>query len=97
MKIFWSPLAVERLENIFEFIAQDNSMAAQKIIERIFKKVESLEKNPERGRNVPEAKREDIREVFESGLRIIYKVEQKKIVILSIRNYKQLLPDNDLK
>jgi toxin ParE1/3/4 len=96
VKIVWSPLAVERLENVFEYIAQDNSIAAQTMVERVFKKVESLETNPERGRKVPEVKREDIREVFESGFRIIYKVEQKRIVILSIRNFKQLLPEKDL-
>lgn len=45
---------------------------------------------------VPEANREEIREVFESEYRIIYRVEQKKIFVLSIRNFKQLLTDKDL-
>ncbi|MHB9041498.1 MAG: type II toxin-antitoxin system RelE/ParE family toxin [Melioribacteraceae bacterium] len=97
MKIFWSPLAVERLENIFEYISKDDSNAAQKMIERIFKKVESLSKFPERGRKVPEANREEIREVFESEYRIIYRIEPKRIFIISIRNFKQLLPDKDIK
>ena len=97
MKIFWSPLAVERLENIFEYILKDDSIAAQKITEKIFKKVESLSKFPERGRKVPEANREEIREVFESEYRIIYRIEPKRIFILSIRNFKQLLPDKDIK
>ncbi|MHB8904569.1 MAG: type II toxin-antitoxin system RelE/ParE family toxin [Melioribacteraceae bacterium] len=97
MKIFWSPLAVERLENIFEYISKDDSIAAQKMIERIFKKVESLSKFPERGRKVPEANREEIREVFESEYRIIYRIEPKRIFIISIRNFKQLLPDKDIK
>ena len=97
MKIFWSPLAVERLENIFEYISNDDSIAAQKMIERIFKKVESLSKFPERGRIVPEANREEIREVFESEYRIIYRIEPKRVFILSIRNFKQLLPNKDIK
>ncbi len=97
MKIFWSPLAVERLENIFEYISKDDSIAAQKMIERIFKKVESLSKFPERGRKVPEANREEIREVFESEYRIIYRIEPKRIFVLSIRNFKQLLPNKDIK
>ena len=96
MKAFWSPLAVERLENIFDFISRENKTAANKVIERIFKKVETLSKYPERGRKVPEANREEIREVFESEYRIIYRVETKKVFILTIRNFKQLLPDNDL-
>jgi plasmid stabilization system protein ParE len=45
MKIFWSPLAVERLEEIYEYISNDNVSAAQNLIENIFEKVESLVNN----------------------------------------------------
>lgn len=96
MKIFWSPLAVERLGNLFEYISKDDNLAAHKMIEKIFKKVENLSKFPERGRKVPEANREEIREVFVSEYRIIYRVESKRIFVLSIRNFKQLLPGKDL-
>lgn len=96
MKIFWTPLATERLENIFEYISKDDITAAYKMIDKIFKKVESLSKYPERGRKVPEANREEIREVFESSYRIIYRVDKKRIYVLSIRNLKQLLPEKDL-
>lgn len=95
MKIFWTPLAVERLEDIFEYISKDNRIAAQKIVDRIIKKVESLSKFPERGRKVPEINREDIREVFEGEYRLIYRISSKKVFVLSIRNSKQLLPDKD--
>ena len=97
MKIFWSPLAAERLEEVYGYISVDNKAAAKKVVERIFKKVESLAKNPERGRKVPETNREEIREVFEGEYRIIYRVESKRVSILTIRNFKQLLPENDVK
>ncbi|MDP3582677.1 MAG: type II toxin-antitoxin system RelE/ParE family toxin [Ignavibacteria bacterium] len=96
MKIFWTPLAVDRLENIFDYVSKDDNVAARKMIYKIFKKVESLSKFPERGRKVPEANREEIREVFESSYRIIYRLESKKIFVLSIRSFKQLLPEKDL-
>jgi len=96
VKIFWSPLALERLEYIYEFISKENASAAQKLISKIFKRVESLSKYPERGRKVPEANRKEIREVFEDEYRIIYRVEAKKIFILTIRNFKQLLPGKDI-
>lgn len=96
MKIYWSPLAVERLEEIYEYISNDNVSAAQNLIENIFDKVESLSDNSERGRIVPESNREDIRELFEGEYRIIYKLESKKLFILTIRNFKQLLPEEDL-
>ena len=97
MKIFWSPLAAERLGDIYDYISIDNKAAAQKVAERIFKKVETLAKNPERGRKVPEANRVEIREVFEGEYRIIYRIESKRVSILTIRNFKQLLPDKDIK
>jgi len=71
MKISWSPLAADRLEDIYAYISVDNKSAAKKVVERIFKKVETLTKNPERGRKVPETNREEIREVFESRYRLI--------------------------
>lgn len=63
---------------------------------KIFKRIEALSEYPERGRKVPEANREEIREVFESEYRIIYRVEPKKVFILTIRNFKQLLPEKDI-
>lgn len=97
MKIIWSPLSFERLENIYEFISDKDNVAAKKFINRIFERVESLSKYPERGRKVPEINRNEIREIFESEYRIIYKIELKKIIILTIRNFKQLLPKTDIK
>ena len=97
MKIVWSPLAIERLENIYEFISEKDTVAAKNLINRIFERVESLNRFPERGRKVPETKRNEIREIFESEYRIIYKVETKRVVILTIRNFKQLLPKTDMK
>ncbi len=97
MKIFWSPLAVERLEEIYEYIRKDNAPAAQNLMGNIFKKVESLLTNSERGRKVPEVNRENIRELFEGGYRIIYILETKNIFVLTIRSFKQLLPEEDIK
>jgi toxin ParE1/3/4 len=97
VKIVWSPLSFERLENIYEFISNKDPAAAKNLINRIFERIESLTRYPERGRKVPEINRNEIREVFESEFRIIYKIEPKKILILTIRNFKQLLPKTDIK
>jgi len=96
MKIIWSPLAVERLEDIYDYIAQDNISAASNLVESIFNKVESLLENTNRGRVVPESNRENIRELFEDEYRIIYRVEKSYISVLTIRNFKQLLPGTDI-
>ena len=97
MRIIWYPLSVERVEEIYEYISNDNHSTAKKFINKIFNKVETLTKYPRRGRKVPEANREEIREVFLGEYRIIYRVEKSKIIILTIRNFNQLLPDEDIK
>ena len=96
MKIIWSPLAVQRLESIHDYIAEDNLSAANDLVDKIFAKIETLPENPERGRIIPEVNRADIRELFEKEYRIIYRIDPGKIIILSIRNFKQLLPGDDI-
>ena len=96
MKIVWSNLAIDRLEEIIEYIAYDNPKAARKLAEKIFSKVEILSEYPERGRNLKEIRRKDIREVLEGNYRIIYKIEAKRIVILTIRLKKRLIDRGEL-
>jgi len=60
MKVVWSPLAIERISEISEYIAQDNLMAAQKWVDKIFGLTDRLPAFPESGRNVPEIKGEII-------------------------------------
>lgn len=96
MRIIWSPLAANRLEEIFEYISNDNPIAAEKLVENIFKKIETLTKYPERGRIVPEIGRNEIREIFEKEYRIIYRIDKKRISVLTIRNFKQNLPNSDI-
>jgi len=96
MKIVWSPISYERLENIYDFISDKDSVAAKNLINRVFEKIESLSRFPERERRVSEINRAEIREVFVSGYRIIYKIGPKKILILTIRDFKQLLPETEI-
>ena len=66
------------------------------MVNRILKRVDSLAIFPERGRKVPETNREEVREVFEGEYRLIYRVSSKKIFVLTIRNFKQLLQEEEL-
>ena len=88
LKIFWSPLAVERLEEIFDYISAENRDAAYKLVNKIIDKFESLSEFPERGRKVPEINKKDYREVFEGEYRLIYRILPDRIFVLTIRNFK---------
>ena len=96
MRIFWSPLAVERVSEIAEYIAQDNPGAAEKWVEAVFKRVKELRGSPESGRVVPETDNRSIRELLYGNYRIIYRVEESKISVLTVRHGKQILPTDEI-
>lgn len=96
MKIIWSPLAVDRASKIADYIAQDKPSAAEKWINTVFSKVEQLKSSPEIGRIVPEINNTQFREIIYGNYRIIYRLEKKRISILTIRHGKQILPINEI-
>ncbi len=96
MKIVWSPLAIDRASEISDYIALDKPTAAEKWINTVFSKVEQLKSSPEIGRIVPEIRNNQFRELIYGNYRIIYRIEQKKISILTIRHGKQILPINEI-
>jgi len=96
MRIFWSPLAVDRASEIAGYIAQDNPVAAESWIEAVFTKVEGLKAFPESGRIVPETDNKTIRELIYGNYRIIYRLEEKRLSVLTVRHGKQVLPVDEV-
>lgn len=96
MKIIWSPLAVDRVSEIAEYIAQDKPPAAENWIKTIFSKVSQLKTSPEMGRIVPEIANTQVRELIYGNYRIIYRIEMEQISILTIRHGKQILPIKEI-
>ncbi|MEX1350098.1 MAG: type II toxin-antitoxin system RelE/ParE family toxin [Desulfobacterales bacterium] len=96
MKIFWSPLAIDRSSEIVDYIAQDKPSAAEKWISTVFSKVEQLKSSPEIGRIVPELNNAQFREIIYGNYRIIYRIEKKQISVLTIRHGKQILPIKEI-
>ena len=96
MKIIWSPLSIDRATEIAEYISLDNTTAAQKWIDTIFEKVESLKTSSRIGRIVPEIERNEIREILYGNYRVIYRIEKTSISILTISHGKQILPVDEI-
>jgi len=96
MKIIWSPLAVDRASEIAEYIAQDNPTAAENWVNAVFTNVEQLNKFPESGRFVPGINNNFFRELMYGNYRIIYRIEENRISILTIRHGKQILPVDEI-
>ena len=96
MRIIWSPLAIERAKEIIDYIAQDKPSAAENWIETVFSKVDALITSPEVGRIVPEVGNSQFREIIYGNYRIVYRIEQKRISILTIRHEAQILPIDEI-
>jgi plasmid stabilization system protein ParE len=97
MKILWSPLAIDRVAEIAEYIAMDNPGSAENWVDTVFKKVEDLKIFPESGRIVPETVNINISELIYGNYRIIYRVEEKRLAVLTVRHGKQVLPVDEIK
>ena len=97
MKIIWSPLAIDRVAEIAQFIALDSPNSAQKWVDLIFQVVERLERFPKSGRIVPEIKQDDFREIIHGNYRIIYRLQSESVSILTVRHGRQILPIDEIK
>lgn len=90
MKVEWSPLALQRVGDIVQYIAQDDPDAAARWATELFDTVERLSDFPQSGRIVPEVGIHRIREVIFGAYRVIYSV-RGKVEILTVRHGSQLL------
>ncbi|RMF19474.1 MAG: type II toxin-antitoxin system RelE/ParE family toxin [Candidatus Dadabacteria bacterium] len=96
MDIRWTEQAFERLAEVQEFIARDSPVAAARMVDKIIDRAENLKTFPERGRIVPEIDNPDIREVFEGNYRIVYRVREQYLEILTVFERHRLFPEDDL-
>jgi len=95
-KIDWAKIAENDLKNIIEYIAEDSPANALKILKKIKQKASSLYTLPERGRIVPELQDQGIfiyRELVIPPWRIIYRISEMKIYVLSVLDARQNVED----
>lgn len=97
MQIEWSPLAIERVIELAEYIALDKPDIAMQWASNIFDSTDKLKEHPRLGRIVPEIQEEDYRELIEGNYRILYLIGSSKISVLTVRHGKQLLSTEELK
>jgi toxin ParE1/3/4 len=91
VRIVWSPLAIARAEQEASFIAKDKPQAAKRWLEGLFKAVERLEMFPRSGRRLPEMESSDYRQLLYKSHRVIYRIEDDTLLILTVRRSKQFL------
>ena len=88
-KIIWTLESADDLEAIATYIARDSGFYARSFIREIRDTSLSLKEFPERGRMVPEFSNTAVRELFIKEYRLIYKIEESRIVVLGIIHGKR--------
>lgn len=83
-EVIWTEPALSDLNDIAEYIALENVVAAKQLVQSIFLKVERLERFPESGRIPPELEHLSYREVVVGPCRIFYKQEENQVFILYV-------------
>ena len=99
-QVVWADVALNDLKNILEYIAVDNQLSALEIFQEIKQRASSLYTFPERGRVVPELLDQSIliyRELVVLPWRIIYRISDKFVYVLSVLDSRRNVEDILLK
>ena len=97
MELVWTRTALARLDEIADYIAADNPEAAKRWIARLRIRAEKAAFMPHAGRIVPECGLPDVREVFERTYRIIYRIGEESVFVLTVFEGSRLLRFDELK
>jgi plasmid stabilization system protein ParE len=84
------------LNEIRDYISQNSPLTSLKILERIQERIKTLDHFPGRGGYVPELLErniKDYRQLLETPWKIIYKLENKQVNILTITDSRRNVQD----
>jgi toxin ParE1/3/4 len=94
--VIWSPAASQDTLDIVDWIARDAPLTAQRVLTRLEAKAAGLERFPARGRVVPELRRQgitDIRQLVCAPWRIIYRLRDHEVRVISVFHARRDLQD----
>ncbi len=92
MNVFWTRNATRELRAVHDYIAQNSPRYARGLVDRITRQTTLLRRSPRLGAEVPEYGDELVRELLEPPYRIIYRVSDDRVDILSVVHGARHLP-----
>jgi toxin ParE1/3/4 len=96
LDVIWALVAENDLKEIVEYIATDSPAHALKTLQKIKQQASRLYTLPERGRIVPELQNQGILlycELIVPPWRIIYRISEMNVYILSVLDARQNVED----
>jgi toxin ParE1/3/4 len=82
-EVIWAESARDALDEVITYIAKDSQQAAVHVLGAALEAAASLSTLSERGRVVPETNDPVIRELFVFRYRLMYRVEDERVVVLA--------------
>lgn len=92
--VHWSSKALSDLERIADYIALDDEVLAERWVSTLIAQAESMTSAPYARRRVPELGRDDVRETFLRTYRIVYRVSEHRIDVLTVFEGHRSFPDD---
>jgi toxin ParE1/3/4 len=90
-RVVWSRRALQDLDAIAEYIAEDSPAYAAVVVKNIVQQTRLLSQFPRSGRKVPEFDDESIRELLAYSYRIIYRFQENEVLIAAVIHGKRIL------
>jgi len=90
-EVRWTPQALDDLEAICLFIARDTFRIAAVFADRAFRATERLAEHPRSGGVVPELNINDVREIILGNYRLIYRIREDEVHIVTVHHGARLL------
>jgi toxin ParE1/3/4 len=84
VRVVWTEHAHAQLDEAMAFIARDRPETAKAWLELMLDAGSSLAGLPDRGRVVPEASRDDVRELIISPYRLIYRRDRDVVTVTMV-------------
>ncbi len=95
-EIFWASVAEYDLFGIIDFIAEEDPEIALKTLNKIKTRTSTLDSSPSRGRIVPDLLKHGMsryREIVINPWRVIYRIEEKKVYVVSVIDARRNVED----
>lgn len=90
-RISWTLQALDDVESIRRYVARDSEEYASLLVARFLQAVERLADFPVSGRIVPEVGDTQLREVISGSYRIVYRLLDDEVVIVTVHHGARLL------
>ena len=96
MKVVWTRESLRKLIEIEDFISEDHPVKAIEFINFLMNKTDLIKENPEMGRIVPEFSNRLLRELIVKNYRMVYKISETKIEILTVFESHRLIRRDEI-